>query len=404
MRSGMWQTFGKIDCVHSSHKWLPTILSCGQHSSALSTGFIPRLRHCSRLWWFEINLGRFLVYLWKQNICHHKLDVQESNVSIPEFPQNLKLFRWMLDCEWMTTCSRPLGRGNWGVAFNKQHWKSNWTSSRKPLWDRRPLEQQNQDQNTNWKEQQRCWSIVKCGLRTFKHSFFSRWVSVVHLWRQRSCHQDDYQRTKSNNGTRVQNLQSCSWLVVRQNQFRTKDPNQTCWHPKPTRRHIDKGNFTRDEWNHLLCLFNIMKGSVFSCSHFNNFLSDPVRKQCAMSKKVQESNLKEGSALAKQKLVNMNLWSMKKIPSQEVSPARSWNTVRVGHRRWPDNVFSREATTRCSNLKHQETGGEETNQLNPQLERVCARGEVHPCGRRKLEFRNMQISNSRYLENVFKNI
>ena len=70
--------------------------------------------------------------------------------------------------------------------------------------------------------------------------------------------------------------------------------------------------------------------------------------------------------------MNLNLSSMKKIPSQEVRdpkspenqsldqsgvPARSWNqSVCVFHRRWPDIVFSREATKRCSNVKHQETG------------------------------------------------
>ena len=30
---------------------------------------------------------------------------------------------------------------------------------------------------------------------------------------------------------------------------------------------LTKGNFTRDEWNHLLRFLNIMKCSVFSCSH-----------------------------------------------------------------------------------------------------------------------------------------
>ena len=36
--------------------------------------------------------------------------------------------------------------------------------------------------------------------------------------------------------------------------------------PKTTRRHTDQGKFTRDEWNHLLCLFNISHFSSISCS------------------------------------------------------------------------------------------------------------------------------------------
>ena len=49
------------------------------------------------------------------------------------------------------------------------------------------------------------------------------------------------------------------------------------------------GSFTRDEWNHLLRFFNIMNFSMFFCSHFSNFLSDPIGNQSAMSKRGQES-------------------------------------------------------------------------------------------------------------------
>ena len=34
---------------------------------------------------------------------------------------------------------------------------------------------------------------------------------------------------------------------------------------------LTKGNFTRDEWNHFLRLFNNMSFSMFSCSHFSDF-------------------------------------------------------------------------------------------------------------------------------------
>ena len=57
------------------------------------------------------------------------------------------------------------------------------STSRKLVRDRRPFEQQNEDLNTDWKEEPRRWSIVKCGLRTHKHTFFSRRIRVVHLCR-----------------------------------------------------------------------------------------------------------------------------------------------------------------------------------------------------------------------------
>ena len=58
---------------------------------------------------------------------------------------------------------------------------------------------------------------------------------------------------------------------------------------------LTKVSFTRDEWNHLLHLFNMMSFSMFSCSHFSKFLSDPIGKQSAMSKRG------EGSPVAKPK-------------------------------------------------------------------------------------------------------
>ena len=51
-----------------------------------------------------------------------------------------------------------------------------------------------------------------------------------------------------------------------------------------------KESFTRHEWNHLLRLFKKMSFSMFSCSHFSNFLSDPIGNQSAMSKRRTRSD------------------------------------------------------------------------------------------------------------------
>ena len=48
---------------------------------------------------------------------------------------------------------------------------------------------------------------------------------------------------------------------------------------------LANGSFTRDEWYHLLRLFNVMSFSMYSFSHLRDFLSDDqVRKQSAISK------------------------------------------------------------------------------------------------------------------------
>ena len=62
---------------------------------------------------------------------------------------------------------------------------------------------------------------------------------------------------------------------------------------------LTKEGFSRDEWNHLLRLFNIMSFSKFSFSHSVNFLSDLIEKQSAISRRGQEATYTEGSAMAK---------------------------------------------------------------------------------------------------------
>ena len=79
---------------------------------------------------------------------------------------------------------------------------------------------------------------------------------------------------------------------------------ESIWTPKIQIKYIDtknqladtltKGNFTRDEWNHLLCLFNISHYSSSVCSE-------------AMAKRVQQDS-GEGRVTAKSKLM-MNLVS-----------------------------------------------------------------------------------------------
>ena len=286
-------------------------------------GLVSRLRFCCRPWGLNINFGESLMYLWKPNICPHQLDVQEANVSIPQFYRIWNHFVGCWTANGWTACSRPLGLGDRSVTFIEQYQNTNQPSSRKLF-----AESQIQTQT---KGKPRCWSIVACEPRHHKHTFFSRRVSGVHLWRQWSSDKNDHQGQKTNNETRVKNPQSCSWLVIRQNDFGAKDPNQMCWHQKPTRRQLSKGSFTRDEWCHLIRLLNIMNSSMFSCSHFLSH-----RKLSVMSKRAHESSSKEGSAVAKPRpmnLVSRNLVSAKKMILRKILVIRiaRWikNWIRV---------------------------------------------------------------------------
>ena len=70
---------------------------------------------------------------------------------------------------------------------------------------------------------------------------------------------------KPYNDTCFQNPQSCSWLVFRSNQFGPKIQIKYIDTKNQLADILTKGNFTRDEWNHLLCLFNISHFSSTNC-------------------------------------------------------------------------------------------------------------------------------------------
>ena len=83
--SGMWQTLGKADFLHSPHERFPTVLSCGKHGTASQTGFVSRLRLCWRSWGLKVNLRRCLVYFWTQNFRPSQWDVQETDSCLAQF-------------------------------------------------------------------------------------------------------------------------------------------------------------------------------------------------------------------------------------------------------------------------------------------------------------------------------
>ena len=112
---------------------------------------------------------------------------------------------------------------------------------------------------------------------------------------------------------------------------------ESIWTPKIQIKYVDtknqladmptKENFTRDEWDQLLHLLNIMNLSMFSCSHF---LSN--RKQSVVSKRAQERT-SEKSAVAKPRpmnLVSSTLLCAKKNPPQHSSDSNTPKNQELG--------------------------------------------------------------------------
>ena len=172
-------------------------------------------------------------------LCPHQLDVEETNVSIPQFNRVRNHFVGYWIANGWTICSRPLGCGNWSVAFIEQYQITESQGRRRELSARSRKWPHIQ---TQAKGKPRQWSIVAGGPRYHKRTLFSWWVSVVHFFEDNEA-VIKMMRTKSNNETRVQNSQSCAWFVVRQHWTGTEDPNQLCWHQKPTCWHSNQSEF-----------------------------------------------------------------------------------------------------------------------------------------------------------------
>ena len=173
-----------------------------------------------------------------------------------------------------------------------------------------------------WNKQRYCWqlqSFVRTHLRFVQHLTRITHISNLKEWsmiwimlilfpetsnllirklccmcfcRQRSSDQGDHKGKKPDIETCFQNPQSCSWLVIWSNQFGLKLQIKYLDTKNQVADILTKGNFTRDEWNHLLCLFNI--------SHFSS-----TNNLEAMSKRTQKDSGEERVTAKSKPMMNL---------------------------------------------------------------------------------------------------
>ena len=177
---------------------------------------------------------------------------------------------------------------------------------------------------------------------------------------------------------------------------------------------LTRESFTRDEWDHLLRLLNIMDFSTFSTSH-------------VLSNRKQQCHVQESSGKYSERGVGSGETETKEFAVEEPPECEERSTARfelskqpgesrivpelcfiprqetdAKHQPKPNNVFSREATRWHSIFQHQGTGAERWNfKRSPRQETGARWG--HP-NRKVMEFHNMQVSDFRYLEKVLKNL
>ena len=124
----------------------------------------------------------------------------------------------------------------------------------------------------------------------------------------KTTNQDDVKGKKPDNETSFQNPQSCSWLVVRSNQYGPQIHIKYTDTKNQLADMLTKGNFTRDTWNHLLCLFNISHFSSAECSE-------------VMSKRTQKESGEERVTAKSRTMMNLIARSSERAPAALSSTA-----------------------------------------------------------------------------------
>ena len=217
----------------------------------------------------------------KSSICSHKLDVQEANVSISQFH---RIGSFSLDAG-LRMDGLPaldlLGCGDRSVAFLEEYRDTNPTRSGKAL-----TKFQNQGKKADTE------TLMNC------HMWITLSPTQV-LLNLKLIFEDNEGLIKMIIKGSTMRLVSrthrvaSDWLFDRIN----LDPKIQITYVDTKNQLADmltKVSFTRDEWNHLLRLFNIMNFSTFSCSHFLSNM-----KQSTMSKRAQERKIEEEPVVLK---------------------------------------------------------------------------------------------------------
>ena len=213
-------------------KRFPTRLSCGKHGTALEIGFLQDSDFAEATLRIQNQLQEVsCVFLEAEHLSksvgcarnkHQFLEVISLDAWL-RMDGLLTLDLWDIVIEVLRTTKDNI-QPNHTSSRNLGHIQPNWTV----------CDSKTKTQHVTRKQVVEQLSEVD---HVPTNTRSSQGIYIVHLWRQRSRDQNDNKRTKSNNETRVQNPRTCSCFVFWQNQPGNQNPNQICWHQKPTCGH-----------------------------------------------------------------------------------------------------------------------------------------------------------------------
>ena len=306
MDQGVWLTIISFDLLHSSYMWIQTVLSCGKHCQTMQIGTVSRLRFCRRSWGFKIYIGWNIMRFW--NSTESEIISLDAGLRLDGIPA-LDLWDLIVAVLGNTNQSH---KEQWDLLMNKREVRS----TPHTLQKRRKSHGMNDDldnvdfipSNVTFSRQEALLYVFEDNEAVIKMIFEGRSPTMRH-------------RIAPN------------WLFDRIN----LDPKIQIKYIDTKNQLADiltKGNFTRDEWNHPLCLFNISRFSSTDCSE-------------VMSKRTQKDSGEERVTAKSKPMMNLVTRCSERTPDVLASTA-SGSTEKTRH----ESQFPLSSRTE----QHQRTG------------------------------------------------
>ena len=273
------QTLNTFDLIHSSHMWIQTILSCGKYSTTKQIRIVSGFWFRRRSWRLKINIRCTFAHFRKSHVratswmFKKRTSVSHSSTEadIISLDAGLRmdgvpaLDLWDLVIEVFHDSPNQLNNTKGQVQGKlSRDTTSNWHTQNKTKF---PTQHDNFDLNN-----------VDCVPSNANYIFEENEAMIKMIIKGRSITMRHVSRTH-----RV----ALDWLFDRIN----LDPTNQIKYVDTKRQLADiltKGNFTRDEWNNLLHLFNISHFSSLCCAQ--NFSLTSCTKTRAKRMQEQEGN------------------------------------------------------------------------------------------------------------------
>ena len=309
----LWQTLGAFDLVHSSYKWIPAKSLCGKHNTTMQTRIV-----CRRPWRLKTNIRRNSAHFRKSRVCANKLDVQETNFSFTQFNRRWNHFSRCRFTHGRYSRSHSLGFGDWSILIPYR------TEQMDPRKNHGETRRQLSSQTCITPSQCKHTNVIPTNIdhipSNTTHSgsgamlfvFEDNEAVIKMIIKGRSATLRHVSRTH-----RV----ALDWLLDRINlDSKIKIGYVDTKHQLGDM--LTKGNFTRDEWNNLLHLFNISHFSSTCCTKNFSLIS------CSTVAKRMQDQKEEERVVSKSRPAAMNLSSFTATSSSTASsPIASQNLV-----------------------------------------------------------------------------